>query len=103
MTGKAAQLERFVRPCRHQRHEASLAGVDENGHYRSRVAQAYPSEFCQMLATVHLDFMIRAKERPEVPLREEFVETLVDEALRRRRAQVRHVDELPATFLSADG
>ena len=40
ITGTAKGLNRFVRPCAHKGHEATLCGRDETGRFRTRVAQA---------------------------------------------------------------
>ncbi|CAK0885631.1 unnamed protein product [Prorocentrum cordatum] len=83
ISGTAKHLQRFIRPCIHKNHMASLCGKDETGRFRTRVAQAYSSELCRMLA--------------------EAVELLIKETLERRRRDIRDIDVLPASFLEASG
>lgn len=40
--------------CEHSEH-APLAGLAEDGTFRTKLAQSYPSEFCRQLAQAHLD------------------------------------------------
>ncbi|CAK0856436.1 unnamed protein product [Prorocentrum cordatum] len=81
LTGTAFGMQRFVRPCVHENHSASLCGKDESGRFRTRVAQAYPSDFCRMLAECHVDAMLTMQERREADLTERAVEQLISETL----------------------
>ncbi|CAK0874453.1 unnamed protein product [Prorocentrum cordatum] len=87
LTGAAFGMQRFVRPCVHENHSASLCGKDESGRFRTRVAQAYPSDFCRTLAECHVDAMLTMQERREADLTERAVEQLISETLERRPVQ----------------
>ncbi|CAK0805124.1 unnamed protein product [Prorocentrum cordatum] len=103
LTGTAFGMQRFVRPCVHENHSASLCGKDESGRFRTRVAQAYPSDFCRMLAECHVDAMLTMQERREADLTERAVEQLISETLERRRRDATLLESLPAAFLRASG
>ena len=85
LTGTAHGMQRLEKPCNHKTHAASLCGKDDAGYFRSRMAQAYPSELCEMMATIHVESMIQAKERREVRLAQREVQKMIDE-IRARRA-----------------
>ena len=78
-------------------------GKDATGRFRTRVAQAYSSEFCRMLAECHVDAMLNMQERREAELTERAVEQLIAETLERRRRDHSSVDILPTAFLEASG
>ncbi|CAK0891907.1 unnamed protein product [Prorocentrum cordatum] len=99
ISGTAKHLQRLIRPCIHKNHTASLCGKDETGRFRTRVAQAYSSELCRVLAECHLDAMLDGRERREAEFTERAVELLIKETLERRRRNIRDIDVLPASFL----
>ena len=47
-------LAAFNRLCTHGRHGEVLCGLDEEGKFKTRAAQAYPPEVCEELARAHL-------------------------------------------------
>ncbi|CAK0869509.1 unnamed protein product, partial [Prorocentrum cordatum] len=101
ISGTAKDLQRLIRPCIHKSHTASLCGKDETGRFRTRVAQAYSSDLCRVLAECHLDAMLDGRERREAEFTERAVELLIKETLERRRRNIRDIDVLPASFLEA--
>ena len=103
ISGTAKDMQRFIRPCSHENHTASLCGKDETGRFRTRVAQAYPSEFCRMLAECHLDAMLDGRIRREADFTERVVEQLIRDTLERRRRDIGNTDVLPQSFLEASG
>jgi hypothetical protein len=58
LLGLVCGLGRFDVPCVHRRHAESLAGLDENGQFRTRIAQAYPPPMCMLLAKCLAEFML---------------------------------------------
>ncbi|CAK0885370.1 unnamed protein product [Prorocentrum cordatum] len=70
LAGTACAMQRFERPCEHSRRGASLCGKDASGRFRTRASQAYPSEFCRMLAECHVDAKLAMQERREADLTE---------------------------------
>ena len=103
ISGTAKDMQRFIRPCSHASHTASLCGKDETGRFRTRVAQAYSSELCRMLAECHLDAMLDGRVRREAHLTDRAVDQLIRETLERRRRNLCDSDALPQAFLDASG
>jgi hypothetical protein len=104
IAGKACDLKDFDIPCTHKKHEASLCGVDATGHFRTRVAQAYPSAMCKKLAECHLDYMIKNSTAPKEDC--QMNRTLAGKVLdqwREDRQRLPGLHELPASFLAASG
>ena len=102
-TGTAKDMQRFVAPCSHTSHLATLCGKDDKGKFRSRVAQSYPSEFCQMLAQCHLDAMLEKGLCREEALTERAIEEMMQATLQRRSQDRTAADVLPPSFEAAAG
>ena len=47
-------MRAFQVVCTHRSHAMILSGIDEEGKFRTRAAQAYPPKMCQELAEAHL-------------------------------------------------
>ena len=103
ITGNMEQLNEFILPCTHQRHEAELSGVDETGAFRTRVAQAYPKELCKKLAECHVQYMLTQRQRPPVELSRRCWENLALQQMERRLADCGPQEQLPASFAAAAG
>ncbi|CAK0828932.1 unnamed protein product [Prorocentrum cordatum] len=95
-TGAAFGVQRFVRPCAHENHSASLCGEDESGRFRTRAAQAYSFHFCRTLAECHVDATLTMQERREADLTERAAEQLISDTMERRRRDATLLESLPA-------
>ncbi len=103
ISATVSDLQSFFVPCSHQVHEASLCGRDGRNRFRTRLAQAYPSKFCEKLASLHILTMMERGATDEIELNERAVRELVNEVRDRRRRQVRELEVLPRDFALADG
>ena len=54
IASKGLAMKRFQLCCSHTSHSEVLFGLDEEGNFRTRKAQAYPPEMCEALAEEHL-------------------------------------------------
>ena len=54
IASKGLEMTRFHLHCNHASHSDVLFGLDEDGNFRTRKAQAYPPEMCEALAEEHL-------------------------------------------------
>ena len=107
ITGVAdnAAMEEFVKKwCTHKKHEAELCGVDETGHFRTRVAQAYPQAMCKQLALAHFKMMSRTPPHAGVAdLSSRLVLQGIAQFREERRAALPPEAPLPQSFLHASG
>jgi hypothetical protein len=97
-------LASFNIPCNHKRHDATLCGVDASGHFRTRVAQAYPSQMCKKLAECHLEYMIKQSSAPmeDCQMSRQMADKVLDQWMEDRQ-RLPSLQELPASFLAASG
>ena len=98
-------MDEFVaRWCNHATHAASLCGTDENGHFRTRLAQAYPQPMCRQLALAHVRWMRKREPRAgSTELASKLVLQGIAQYRASREAALPPAAPLPASFLQASG
>ena len=105
LLGVVDNLNTFDKPCVHRRHAEELAGLDENGRWRTRIAQAYPAPMCELLARCHARRMLsRGPVGGSTTISESALRQARDQQDRdRSELRIQHIEELPPGFLAASG
>ena len=106
LMGRVSSFCPFDLPCRRQRHEQELCGLDESGAFRTHIAQAYQSSMCLALAKCHAEFMLgRGPVGGATIMSESALRVARNQAARNRAdlAALGDPDVLPAGFLAVNG
>ena len=105
LLGVVDNLSSFDKPCVHRHHDEELAGLDENGRWPTRIAQAYPTPMCELLARCHARRMLsRGPIGGSTTISESALRNARDQQDRdRSELRIQHNEELPPGFLAASG